>query len=65
MAEGLTVGEAAPEEDESFELRVWDVEEAWRLVERDELRDRRRRSLSLGASQRELERPAEARPYVE
>src|SRR5665213_1503556 len=39
VAEGLTPGEAQPEEDESFELRVWPVEDAWRLVERDELRD--------------------------
>ena len=39
IAEGLTTGEAAPEDDEQFELRVWSVAEAWALVERDELRD--------------------------
>jgi ADP-ribose pyrophosphatase len=39
VAEDLTQGEAAPEEDEAFELRIWPVEEAWKLVERDELRD--------------------------
>ena len=39
IAEGLTPGEAQPEADEEFELRVWSVEEAWQLVERDELRD--------------------------
>jgi ADP-ribose pyrophosphatase len=39
VAEGLTVGEAEPEDDEDFELRVWPIEEAWQLAERDELRD--------------------------
>jgi ADP-ribose pyrophosphatase len=39
VAEGLTPGEAAPEEDEAFEVREWPIEDAWRLVERDELRD--------------------------
>jgi ADP-ribose pyrophosphatase len=39
VAEGLTPGEAAPEEDEQFELKTWNVEAAWALVERDELRD--------------------------
>ncbi len=39
VAEGLTAGAAEPEADEEFELRIWPVEEAWRLVERDELRD--------------------------
>jgi ADP-ribose pyrophosphatase len=38
-AEGLTAGEAEPEADEAFELRIWPIEEAWKLVERDELRD--------------------------
>jgi ADP-ribose pyrophosphatase len=38
-AEGLTAGIAQPEEDEDFELRTWSLEDAWRLVERDELRD--------------------------
>jgi ADP-ribose pyrophosphatase len=39
VAEGLTPGEAQPEDDEQFELRVWSVAEAGALVERDELRD--------------------------
>ncbi len=39
VAEGLTAGEAQPEEDEQFEMRVWPVDEAWALVERDEMRD--------------------------
>ena len=39
VAEGLTAGEAEPEADEQFEMRVWPVDEAWALVERDELRD--------------------------
>jgi len=32
-------GEPAPDENESLEVRVFTVEEAWSLVERDELRD--------------------------
>jgi ADP-ribose pyrophosphatase len=39
VAEGLTPGPAAPEEDEEFEIKTWRVEDAWDLVERDELRD--------------------------
>jgi ADP-ribose pyrophosphatase len=66
VAEGLTAGEAAPEEDESFELRVWDVEEAWRCVERDELRDAKTQiALAWARSQRALDRAADVRPYVE
>jgi hypothetical protein len=62
----LTAGEAAPEEDESFELRVWDVEEAWRCVERDELRDAKTQiALAWARSQRALDRAADVRPYVE
>ncbi len=38
-AEGLTPGEAAPEDDEQFEIRTWKIEEAWQLVETDRLRD--------------------------
>jgi len=38
-ADGLTVGEAQPEPDEEFEMRIWPIDEAWKLVERDELRD--------------------------
>jgi len=39
VATGLTPGEAHPEEDEHFELRVFSLDEAWALVENDELRD--------------------------
>ena len=39
VAEGLTPGPAAPEDDEEFEIETWRVEDAWELVERDELRD--------------------------
>ncbi len=39
VARGLTPGEAEPEEDEQFELRVWSLEDAWVLVEADKLRD--------------------------
>jgi len=39
VAEGLTLGEAEPEEDEQFEIRTWNVDEAWALVEADRLRD--------------------------
>jgi ADP-ribose pyrophosphatase len=39
VAEGLTQGEAAPEDDEEFEIRTWLLDDAWALVERDELRD--------------------------
>jgi ADP-ribose pyrophosphatase len=39
VADGLTVGEAQPEPDEEFELRIWPLDAAWELVERDELRD--------------------------
>lgn len=38
-AEGLTPGESQPEDDEQFELRTWRIDDAWALVERDELRD--------------------------
>ena len=39
VAEGLTPGPAAPEDDEEFEIETWRVEDAWELVQRDELRD--------------------------
>ena len=39
VAEGLTPGQARPEDDEQFEVRTWSIEEAWRLVEADEVRD--------------------------
>ena len=38
-AEGLSEGAPAPEDDEQFEIRIWRVEDAWAMVERDELRD--------------------------
>ena len=39
VAQDLTLGDAAPDDDEHFEVRTWSVDEAWALVERDELRD--------------------------
>jgi ADP-ribose pyrophosphatase len=39
VAVGLTAGVAKPEADEQFEVRTWSVEDAWRLVEADKLRD--------------------------
>ena len=39
VAGGLTLGAAAPEDDEEFEIKTWRVRDAWELVERDELRD--------------------------
>ncbi len=66
VAEGLSQGESAPEDDESFELRVWDLEEAWRLVERDELRDSKTQiALAWARSQLGLLRPPDFRPFVE
>ncbi len=66
VADGLTQCEAAPEDDEQFEIRVWDVEEAWKLVERDELRDSKTQiALAWARAQAGLLRPADVRPYVE
>jgi len=66
VAEDLTPGEAAPEDDESFELRLWNIEEAWRLVERDELRDAKTQiALAWARSHRGLLRPPDVRPFVE
>jgi ADP-ribose pyrophosphatase len=39
LAEGLTPGEAHPEEDESFELQFVPVSELLRLIEADKIRD--------------------------
>jgi ADP-ribose pyrophosphatase len=39
VAEGLREGEAEPEDDEEFVIKTWSIDEAWALVERDELRD--------------------------
>jgi ADP-ribose pyrophosphatase len=39
VAHGLTPGEAQPEDDEQFEIKTWALDDAWALVERDELRD--------------------------
>ncbi|MGP6159077.1 MAG: NUDIX hydrolase [Vulcanimicrobiaceae bacterium] len=53
VAVGLKVGEAKPEADEQFEIRSWSIEDAWRLVERDELRDSKTQiALSWARSQR-------------
>lgn len=38
-ARGLSAGAAQPEEDEQFEMRTWTLDEAWRLVLCDRLRD--------------------------
>jgi ADP-ribose pyrophosphatase len=66
VAEGLSEGESAPEDDETFELRVWDVEAAWQLVERNELRDSKTQiALAWARFQLGLLRPASRRPYVE
>lgn len=39
VAEGLAAGEAAPDANEELQIRAFAVEEAWRMVERNELRD--------------------------
>lgn len=39
VAEGLTPGPQATEEDESIEVRTFDLDEAWRLVTADEIPD--------------------------
>jgi ADP-ribose pyrophosphatase len=39
IAEGLTPGPQSPEEDESIEVRTFDVDEAWQMVVTDELPD--------------------------
>jgi ADP-ribose pyrophosphatase len=39
VAEGLSAGEPAPEENEQIEVRTFEVEEAWSLVTRDEMPD--------------------------
>jgi ADP-ribose pyrophosphatase len=39
VAEGLEAGEPDPDDNEEFAMRLFTVEEAWKLVERDELRD--------------------------
>jgi ADP-ribose diphosphatase len=39
VAEGLTPGAAQPEENESIDVVVMRIEEAWAMVERDELPD--------------------------
>jgi ADP-ribose pyrophosphatase len=66
VAEGLSEGESAPEDDERFDVRVWNVEEAWGLVERDQLRDAKTQiALAWARSQLGLLRPPAVRPYVE
>jgi ADP-ribose pyrophosphatase len=39
VAEGLEPGDAAPDDNEELQIRTFAVEEAWRMVERNELRD--------------------------
>jgi len=39
VAEGITAGEAEPEDDEEFEIKTWSLDDAWALVRRDGLRD--------------------------
>jgi ADP-ribose pyrophosphatase len=39
VAEGLTRGEQALEQDESIEVRTFDVDEAWQMVAADEMPD--------------------------
>ena len=39
VAEGLTAGEPSPEESEQIEVRIFDLDEAWRLVTCDDLPD--------------------------
>ncbi|GAC1300070.1 MAG: NUDIX hydrolase [Vulcanimicrobiaceae bacterium] len=56
VAEGLTAGEAEPEEDEEFDVRVWSLDDAWHLVERDELRDAKTQ-IALAWARSEAARP--------
>ncbi len=39
VAEGLTAGVARPELDEHIDVRTYDLDEAWSMVERDEIPD--------------------------
>ncbi|MBV8171719.1 MAG: NUDIX hydrolase, partial [Candidatus Eremiobacteraeota bacterium] len=39
VAEGLTAGQAQPEQNESIDVEIMDVEKAWAMVERDEIPD--------------------------
>ncbi|HZV80436.1 MAG TPA: NUDIX hydrolase [Candidatus Binatus sp.] len=39
VAEGLTPGRAEPEQNESIDVEIMDVNEAWAMVERDEVPD--------------------------
>lgn len=55
VADGLTAGLAEPEDDEEFELRTWSLEDAWRLVESDELRDAKTQ-IALGWARSEFAR---------
>lgn len=57
LAEDLTAGEPEPEIDEVIEVRVVPVDEAWRMVERDELPDAKTQ-IALAA----LRSPAPSRP---
>lgn len=55
VADGLSIGTAQPDDDEEFELRVWSIEDAWRAVERDELRDAKTQ-IALGWARSEAAR---------
>ena len=39
LAEGLTAGEAQPDADEVLHARLFDIHEAWAMIERDEIPD--------------------------
>lgn len=39
LAEDLTVGDPQPEADEVLNVKIFDVEEAWNMIERDEIPD--------------------------
>jgi ADP-ribose pyrophosphatase len=39
LAEGLTAGEAQPEADEVLQARLFDIDDAWAMIERDEIPD--------------------------
>jgi ADP-ribose pyrophosphatase len=39
VAEGLEPGDPDPDDNEELEMRVFSIDAAWRLIERDELRD--------------------------
>ena len=52
VAEGLTPGPPSPEESEQIEVRVFELDEAWALVTRDELPDAKTQIALAVASRR-------------